>query len=171
MSPARGAGRSGRVAVAALLVLAASAFSACGDGGTAPEPSEAAAAPVTVEDPATAEDAAASATGDPALCEDVEAVRESVETMRGATVGDGAVAVVAEELQSLETTLPELRSAAAEQYATQVAAVETGMAAVRTSVEAAQADTSAATLLAVTTSVQGLGATVDGLVQDVGDTC
>jgi hypothetical protein len=172
--------RPAHLAAALLLVLSAAGLAACGDGGTGEQPtgastSGAAGEPATAEPATTGDDPGATegagAGDEPELCEDLAVVRESVETMRGATVGEGAVLVVAEELLVLEPALRELRPDAAAQYETQVDDVEAGLEDVRVGVDAAQADPSAAALLEVTTAVKALGASVDALVDEVGDTC
>jgi hypothetical protein len=175
----RGRGRprvvGARLVGAVLLVLSASALVACGDDGADGEVTSAATSATTEAVTTTEADAYAEETsatpGGAAVCADVEAIRASVETMQDATVGDGALVVVAEEVLAVEAASQALRADATEEYQDEVDDVQTAVDELRASVDAAQADASAAGLREVTAGVRTLADTVQALVDDVEATC
>jgi len=90
----------------------------------------------------------------PALCQSLDTLAASVEKLRGVDVKDQSA--FQSELATVQTNLQKVREDAGEQWATEIAAVESDAATVKSSLQAAAASPSAASLSAVVDATRAL---------------
>ncbi|MGZ8719750.1 MAG: hypothetical protein ACXWXY_11325 [Aeromicrobium sp.] len=107
----------------------------------------------------------------PPICADVDALRSSVDKVKKAKVGEGALEVLSTELSNMSDTLDQLPEDAKDEYKAEATAVQTAAEALKMSVAAATADPTAATLGAVVNDVTDLGSAFTDLSAAVKDTC
>jgi predicted PurR-regulated permease PerM len=90
----------------------------------------------------------------PALCQSLDTLAASVEKLRAADVKDPTA--FQSELTTVQDNLQKVREDAGEQWATEIAAVESSAATVKASLQAAAASPSAASLSAVVDAARAL---------------
>lgn len=105
------------------------------------------------------------------VCDDLDSLRASMDTMRDATIGENALSTISSAVTEMGAAADQLAEDAAAEYAVEADAVKETTAALRTDLEAAMADPTAAALGEVGSGVQALGTALEDLVQKVGDTC
>ena len=107
----------------------------------------------------------------PAVCDDLDALRASIDNVRDAKLGENALSTISTEVEKMKTDAEALADDAADEFATEAEAVREGTDTLMSDVDAAQADPSAATLGEVGESIQALGTALENLVDKVGNTC
>lgn len=107
----------------------------------------------------------------PPICADVDALRSSVDKVKKAKVGEGALDVLSTELSNMSDTLDQLPGDAKDEYKAEATAVQTAAETLEKSVAAATADPTAETLGAVVGDVTALGSAFTDLSGAVKDTC
>jgi hypothetical protein len=108
---------------------------------------------------------------DPAICSSVDALRSSIGDVKDVSVDQDSLATLQDDFTQVQTDLKQVKSDAADEYATEIAAVEQAASSVSSSLDAAVATPSPETLLAVGTAVQALGAALTSLDNAVESTC
>ena len=108
---------------------------------------------------------------EPAVCDDVDAMNATMDDLRDVEIGENALSVLSTELSELKSEADTLVEDASEEYATEIDAVRSGLTSLESDLEAAVEQPTAASLAEVSEGVQGLGASVDGLVDAVQETC
>lgn len=106
-----------------------------------------------------------------AVCDDVDALQTSVDTLQEAEIGEDGVAVLSTELPKVQTQLQELGESATAQYAPQVDAVKAEANMLESSIAAAAAAPSEASLRTVGVAVESVASAVSDLGDAVSDTC
>jgi hypothetical protein len=109
--------------------------------------------------------------GQPAVCDDVDALQESVETLTNAPAGEDGLDTVKTELEELQTELQQLADDAATQYATQIDRLNAGVSGLQSSLDTAVDAPSAATLSSLRDDVRAVASAVSDLSTAVADTC
>ncbi len=109
--------------------------------------------------------------GQPAVCEDVDALQESVDTLKNTDAGEDGLSKVKTELKEMQTELQQLADDASSQYSTQIDKLNADFSGLKSSVTAAVDAPSAETLSAVKVDVQSVGSAIDDLGTAVADTC
>lgn len=113
----------------------------------------------------------AGCSGKSAVCDDVDAIKASMNNIRHAKVGENALSVISTEVTQMKSEVKKLANDAQSQYSTEIANLKTQAAAFKTSLDAAKAQPSAATLADVGAGVQKVGSAVDALVKAASNTC
>lgn len=116
----------------------------------------------------TAEPAAEEAS---AVCDDIEALRDSLDRLGEAEVGENAVSVLSTELTDVRRELQMLRDDASDEYATELDAVSNDLEGLETSIEAAVSTPTTATLSEVSAEVRAVVSALDDLGEAVGNSC
>ena len=109
--------------------------------------------------------------GQPAVCDDVDALRTSVDHLKNIQIGDNALATLSTDLQDVQSQLKQLRQDASGQYSSQIDAVQKEVDALRSSVKTATTNPSSTSFTEVTSDVKSLGSALGGLDDAVSGTC
>jgi hypothetical protein len=109
--------------------------------------------------------------GEPAVCEDVDALRTSVQNLQDVQIGEGALSALSTDLQQIESDLDQLREDTSEEYSTEIDAVQAETDALRESLQAAGAEPSATSFSEVAGDVQALVSSMTDLDNAVDETC
>ena len=109
--------------------------------------------------------------GQPAVCDDADALRAAVQQLKDAKIGENGLSVVKTQLAEIKTQLGNLKTDASQQYASQVQTVEAASNKLKQAVATAVSSPSAASLGAVATDVQALGSSAKALADSVSGTC
>jgi hypothetical protein len=107
----------------------------------------------------------------PEICQDVEALQESVQELQDIEIGEDALAELGTQLDTIRGDIGQIRRDAGDENATEVEAVSTAGDSLESSIDAAVASPSATTLTAVGDSVRALASAVRNLGDALGDTC
>lgn len=107
----------------------------------------------------------------PAVCDDVDALKSSMENIRDAQLGENGLDTVTTQLALMKNSLLAIRGTASSQYPTQVAAVRSAADNLTTAVSAAKADPTASSIAAVAGDISALGSAVNDLGTALKDTC
>lgn len=106
-----------------------------------------------------------------AVCDDLDALRASVNNLQDARIGENALSVISTALTNMESNLEQLSTDASAEYAPQVDEVRSQAATLEASIESAAANPSAAALSEVAEGVRAVGSAVRDLGDAVGGTC
>lgn len=106
-----------------------------------------------------------------AVCDEVDALRTSVDNLTKANVGENGLSVISTELENVRSELRQLGQDASAQYSEQISAVRARAADLRSSVATASTDPSADSLSAVADNARAVGAAVQDLGDAVAGTC
>jgi hypothetical protein len=136
---------------------------ACGDDAEEQPATETTPAEPTTTETATAESSA--------LCDDVDALRDSTAELQDTEIERGALSVLTDELRAIQADVTRVAEDAAAEYSSEVETLRTRATALGSSIEAAAADPSAATVTQVRDDVSALGSAVTALGDAVADTC
>lgn len=107
----------------------------------------------------------------PAVCDDVDALKSSVENIKDAQLGENGLDTITTQLSLMKNSLKEIQGSASSMYPTEVAAVRSAADSLSTSVSAATSDPTASSIAAVADSVTRLASAVGDLGTAVKDTC
>jgi hypothetical protein len=107
----------------------------------------------------------------PEICQDVDALRESVQDLQNIEIGEGALSELGTQLDTIRGDVGQIRRNAGDENATEVEAVSTAADSLESSLDAAVATPSATTLTAVGDSVSALASAVRNLGDALEDTC
>jgi metal-sulfur cluster biosynthetic enzyme len=110
-------------------------------------------------------------TGQSEVCDDVQALRTSVENLQDATVGENALDVIVTEVRNIEEALGMLAEDASDEYATEIGAVREDVDQVKSSTNAAIKSPTRDSLRQVGNDLRTVRMSVDNLVTSAGDTC
>lgn len=105
------------------------------------------------------------------MCDDIEALRDSLDRLGEAEVGENAVSVLSTELTDVRRELQMLRDDASDEYATELDAVSNDFEGLETSIEAAVSTPTTATLSEVSAEVRAVVSALDDLGEAVGNSC
>ena len=146
--------RSRRVAASLCLILTlGSGVAACSDDSD--------------EQPATETTPAETS----ALCDDVDALRDSTAELQDTEIERGALSVLADELRAIQVEVQQVAEDAAAEYSSEVETLRSRASALGSSIEAATTDPSSGTVTQVRDDVNALGSAVTALGDAVADTC
>lgn len=109
--------------------------------------------------------------GQPAVCDDVDALQASVKKLEDVKVGENALSELQTDLAAIQSDIKQLSKDASDQYSSQVADVKSQATALKSSLQTASASPTAATLTRVRDDAKALGASVKDLGNAVADTC
>lgn len=109
--------------------------------------------------------------GQPAVCDDVDALRTSVDHLKNVQIGDNALATLSTDLKDVQSQLKQFKQDASGQYSSQIDAVQKEVDALRSSVEQATTNPSATSFTEVTSDVRALGSALGSLDDAVSSTC
>jgi hypothetical protein len=107
----------------------------------------------------------------PAVCDDADALRQSVDNLKEVQIGDNALSTLSSDVSQIQQDVKHLGSDAKSEFGGDVDQVSSAATQLEDSVNAAKANPSASTLGAVGTAIQSFGTSVDNLVDAVKDTC
>ncbi len=107
----------------------------------------------------------------PAVCDDMDALRQSVTNLRDTSVAKDGVDAVRSDLQEMGDNLDQLAGDASSEYAPQITAVKSRASELRASLDSAKATPSAQSLSQIEGGVEALTTAVDGLGTAVSSTC
>jgi hypothetical protein len=107
----------------------------------------------------------------PEICQDVEALQESVQELQNIEIGEGALSELGTQLDTIRGDVGQIRRNAGDEYAAETDALDTATESLGSSIEAAVESPTATTLAAVGDSVRALAAAVRNLGDALGDTC
>ena len=107
----------------------------------------------------------------PAVCDDVDALRTSVGKLQDVKIGDNALDTLSSDLADIQADLKKLGDDASEQYSSEVDALDSQVAGLRTSLQAAAAAPTAESIGAVGQDVQGVGSAMRDMSDAVKSTC
>jgi hypothetical protein len=107
----------------------------------------------------------------PEICQDVDALRESVQELQNIEIGEGALSELGTQLDTIRGDVGQIRRNSGDEYAAETDALDTATESLGSSIEAAVEAPSATTLAAVGDSVRALASAVRNLGDAVGDTC
>jgi hypothetical protein len=107
----------------------------------------------------------------PAICQDVDALQQSVADLQDIEIGEGALSELGTQLDTIRGDVGPIRRDAGDEHATETEAVSTAADSLGSSIDAAVASPSATTLAAVADGVRALAAAVRSLGDALGDTC
>jgi hypothetical protein len=109
--------------------------------------------------------------GQPAVCDDLDALRTSVKDLQNVDIGNDALSTLTTDLQKIQADLKQLGQDASDQYSTQIDAVQKQASALGTSLQTATTDPSATSLTEVSTDVKAVGSAVSDLGNAMSGTC
>jgi predicted extracellular nuclease len=107
----------------------------------------------------------------PAICQDVEALQESVGDLQDIEIDEGALSQLGTQLDTIRGDVGQIRRDAGDENATEIEAVSTSADSLESSIDAAVASPSATTLTAVGDNVRALASAVRNLGDALEDTC
>lgn len=107
----------------------------------------------------------------PAVCDDVDALRQSVDDLRNTSVTDDGLDAVTSRLQDLRAALRQLSDDASNEYAPEIAGVRSSASSLGSALEQAASSPSAESLSRIRTDVEALTTAVEDLGTAVADTC
>lgn len=105
------------------------------------------------------------------MCEDVDALRTSVQNLQDVQIGEDALSALSTDLQQIESELGQLRQDASEEYSTEIDAVQADTDALRDSLQTAGAEPSATSFSEVAGDVQAVVSSMTDLDNTVNETC
>ncbi|MER7606487.1 hypothetical protein [Nocardioides sp. NPDC127503] len=109
---------------------------------------------------------------DPAVCSSVNELQSSVDDVKGIDIGSSeTLSDLQTGLSAVEDDLVDLKADAADEFSTQIEAVEASFATLTSSVESAIAGVSVDTLAAARAALSTFGDDIETLVTDVKETC
>jgi hypothetical protein len=109
--------------------------------------------------------------GQPAVCDDVDALQQSMSKIKAAKVGENALDTLKAEAANIKAQVQTLGTDAEAQYSPQVDKVKSTSKALSASVQAGASNPTSATLSAVRDEAKALGAAVSDLADAVSGTC
>jgi hypothetical protein len=107
----------------------------------------------------------------PAVCADVDALKASVAAVTDVDLDRNALATLQDRLTQVRSDLGEVKDSAADEYASEIDALDQAFASVGSSLDAAITSPSAQAVSDVGTAVRALGASLSALVDAVESTC
>lgn len=107
----------------------------------------------------------------PAVCDDVDALRASVDNLQSANLGENGLDAITTELQTMRSELDQLSEDAQDEYAEQISQVRSRATELREGVETTAEAPSAAGLADVRGDLGALGTAVQELGSAVADSC
>jgi hypothetical protein len=107
----------------------------------------------------------------PAVCDNLDAVRASVDDLRHANISENGLSQVRSDLQRLRQEIDRFAEAVRAQLEPPISAVRAAAEQLSSSVTAAKADPTAGTLVAVGGHVADLGDAVRGLAAAMSEAC
>jgi hypothetical protein len=110
-------------------------------------------------------------TTSPEICQDVDALQESLQELQTIEIGQGSLSELGTQMDTVRGDIGQIRRDAGDENATEVEAVSTSADSLESSIDAAVASPSATTLTAVGDSVRALASAVRNLGDALGDTC
>lgn len=109
--------------------------------------------------------------GQPAVCDDVDALQQSMNKIKDAKVGENALDTLTTESANIKSQVQKLGKDASAQYSSQVDKVKSTSQALGASVQAASSNPTSATFTAVSDDAKALGTAVSNLADAVSGTC
>lgn len=107
----------------------------------------------------------------PAVCDDVDALRASVDNLQSANLGENGLDAITTELQTMRSELDQLSEDAQDEYAEQISQVRSRATELREGVQTTAEAPSAAGLADVRGDLGALGTAVQELGSAVADSC
>jgi hypothetical protein len=107
----------------------------------------------------------------PAVCDDVDALRASVDNLQSASLGENGLEAITTELQTMRSEIDQLSQDAQDEYAEQISQVRSRATELREGVETTAEAPSAAGLADVRGDLSALGTAVQELGSAVADSC
>lgn len=107
----------------------------------------------------------------PAVCDDVDALRASVDNLQSANLGENGLDAITTELQTMRSELDQLSEDAQDEYAEQISQVRSRATELREGVQTTAEAPSAAGLADVRGDLSALGTAVQELGSAVADSC
>ena len=143
--------------VVGMLTLTGGCSGSSSSGGTSPTTNPGSQSTTTANSPDTQ-----------AICSDINALQQSVETLRGLQLDKDSIQTAATTVSGMQQQLDKLVTDAQAQYKSQVDLVRASYQGVKTSVAAAKEAPNKATFAAVRTAVSGLADSLKKMRSDVG---
>ena len=167
---ARPAWKVGTVALAAGLVTVACGSSSTSSGAAGASSSTTSAAPSSL---AASTPAASTPTASPAsaLCQDVAALRASLDTLRHVTVGKGTVDEIKADLADVKAKLGVVKTELHGQWQAQVSALEDSLAKLQAAVNDLASNFSASTISGTVSALRGVAAAGSNLLAALSQQC
>jgi len=107
----------------------------------------------------------------PAVCTDVDAVKDSVSALTDVKVEQGALTDLQDKLATVKQDVAKLKSDAKSEFSTQLDAVDSATSTFTSTLDAAVADPSVGTVGAVGPALESLGTALTDLESAVEKTC
>lgn len=107
----------------------------------------------------------------PAVCDDVDALRASVDNLQSANLGENGLDAITTELQTMRSELDQLSEDAQDEYSEQISQVRSRATELREGVQTTAEAPSAAGLADVRGDLSALGTAVQELGSAVADSC
>ena len=167
---ARPAWKVGTVALAAGLVTVACGSSSTSSGAAGASSSTTSAAPSSL---AASTPAASTPTASPAsaLCQDVAALRASLDKLKHVTVGKGTVDEIKADLADVEAKLGVVKTELHGQWQAQVSALEDSLAKLQAAVNDLASNFSASTISGTVSALRGVAAAGSNLLAALSQQC
>ena len=168
------------VALAAGLVTVACSSSSTSSGAasapgstTSAAPSSPAASTLAASTPAASTPAASTPTASPAsaLCQDVAALRASLDMLKHVTVGKGTVNEIKSDLADVKTKLGAVKTELHGQWQAQVSALEDALAKLQAAVNDLASNFSASTVSGTVSALRGVAAAGSNLLAALSKQC
>jgi len=139
---------------------------ACSSGGT----SGAATTPAATSSPASAA-ASAAPTATSALCQDVAALRASVDKLKHVTIGRGTADELKADVADVQTKLSAVKTQAHGQAQAQISAMEDSIAKLQSAVKTLTSNFSASAVSGTVSAVRGVAASASSLLGALSKQC
>jgi hypothetical protein len=107
----------------------------------------------------------------PEICQDVDALQESLQELQNIEIGQDSLSELGTQMDTIRGDIGQIRRNAGDENATEVEAVSTAADSLESSIDAAVATPSATTLRAVGDNVRALASAVRNLGDALADTC
>jgi hypothetical protein len=107
----------------------------------------------------------------PAVCSDIDALQDSVQSLRDVSLEQGALTEIRSDLTTISTQFDTFTTDAKGQYATEVSAVRSAVDTLSTAVTGAKEGPTATTLAAVGTAARSVADATKELADAVSGTC
>lgn len=107
----------------------------------------------------------------PAVCADVDALKQTAQSIKDTSISQGALSEIATKLDTMKAQLATFKSHAKSQYASEIDQLSTGLGTLRTTVDTAKADPTVSTLAPVATALRTVVDSAKSLRTAVEKTC
>lgn len=109
--------------------------------------------------------------GEPAVCDDLDKLRQSAQSLSDVSIGQDALATIGTELSAIRQQLTNLKSDAKEEYSSEIDRLSDAVKILTSVVAAARANPSATTLAPLKPAIDAVGVATGSLTSAMKDTC